>query len=208
MKTKKLLIAILLLAALASCEKKDSVADTSYEVVDTATAHWKGFLRSGYFNEGSIPVASENLVIKKGKVLSGTFKMPLSGIQNFNLPTAALKQQLVHHLQSADFFNMIMHPDIEFVFHSSTAYTGDNPDAVPNANYNITGTLKILGKPKSITFPARIQMEGKKMVFAAKVKVNRLDFGMTYNSDESLPDDEYIMPEMEINFNIIAVIEK
>ncbi|MVM41679.1 hypothetical protein GO730_35095 [Spirosoma sp. HMF3257] len=67
---KTVLVGTLAIAALAwNCKKNGEVMATSY-VLDKArsVAEWKGYLRTGYFNEGSIQIKSNNLTIQDGKV--------------------------------------------------------------------------------------------------------------------------------------------
>jgi len=102
-----------------------NVQTSNYELdASKSVAEWKGYLKTGYFNEGSIAVKSENLFIKDGKIAGGSFIIPLSSILNFNLPTQEVKEQLVHHLQSPDFLNMALHPDLKFEIKDITACSG------------------------------------------------------------------------------------
>lgn len=205
MKHTKITWAFALLLLAGACKKNEEQPVKKYVLVaDSSTAHWKGFLRNGYFNEGTLQVECPNIQVANGVVRSGTFKMPLSSLKNLNLPTEDLKEQLIHHLQSPDFFNMALHPNVTFRISSVQQYSGGNPEAVLDANYSVTGDLTLLGKPLAISFPARIHTEGKDMRIAAFIKVDRTQWGMNYASADSLADDQYIMPEMEIQLQLKA----
>ncbi len=206
MKRTNILLALASMLLFAACKKNDAPQTLQYQLVaDSSRATWRGYLRTGYFNEGSILVESQNIQVTNGKVESGSFQMPLSGLKNFNLPTDSLKELLIHHLQSPDFFNMALHPNLSFKIGAVTGYSGGVPGAVAGANYTVKGELSILGKPLEISFPARISISGNKLYVAASLKVDRTRWGMTYASDPALPDEQYIMPEMAIELNLQGI---
>ena len=202
---KKQLLTLLTLAALAttSCTDHDAPASTTnYRLNDSSVAEWKGYLKTGYFNEGSIGVESNSFVIENGKVKSGNFTLPLSSIVNFNLPTDELKHQLVHHLQSADFFDMALHPNVTFEIMSVSPYSGGGPGVVPGANYEVTGHLTLLGKSNPITFPARIEVNGDAFKLEATTQFDRTLWGMNYATEPGLPDDASIKPGIDVHLKL------
>jgi polyisoprenoid-binding protein YceI len=173
----------------------------AYRLDDTkSVAEWKGSLRTGYFNDGAVTVKSDQLMVQDGKVTGGSFTIPVSSIVNFNLPTDAVKQQLVHHLQSADFFNMALHPNITYAITSVTPYSGG--EGVAGANYQVNGNLTILGKTEALNFPAKIQVMNNQLAAEATLKVDRTKWGVNYASDSSLPDENYIMPNIDIHLKL------
>lgn len=197
---KKLNLAVLLFALLlaAACKKNENGGAHEFEIEPASVATWKGFLRTGYFNEGTIAVEAENLRIANGKVKSGTFHMPLSSLINLNLP-AEQKPVLIHHLQSSDFFNMALHPEVTFQIQKTETYNGHDASG---ANVKLTGLLTILGKPLPVTVPAKIAMNGNTFTVLSKFKIDRTKWGMNFASDPNLPDDAYILPEIEISLDI------
>lgn len=205
MKNIKITLAFVLLLLAGACKKDEEQPVKKYALItESSTAHWKGFLRTGYFNEGTLSVSCENIQVANGVVRSGTFKMPLSTLKNLNLPTEELKIQLIHHLQSPDFFNMVLYPSLTFRISKVENYSGSGPDAIAGANYSVTGDLTMLGQPHSISFPARITTEGKEIKIDAFVKVDRTAWGMNYAADPTLPDSLHILPKMEIELNLKA----
>lgn len=205
MKQLILTAAAAMLLFAAACKKTKEEPVKKYVVVtESSTARWKGFLRNGQFNEGTLQVSCPNIQVANGMVRSGTFKMPLSSLQNLNLPTTDLKEQLIHHLQSPDFFHMLLYPDLTFRISSVEKYSGGNPQAIAGANYTVTGDLTMLGQPQSVAFPARVTMEGKDMRVAALVQVDRSRWGMNYANDPALPEDKHILPGIDIELDILA----
>lgn len=197
---------IILAAALATfmwnCTDHDPVTSNNYKLDDKSVAEWKGYLKTGYFNAGTIAVESKNLVIQDGKVFSGSFSIPMSSIVNINLPTEELKHQLVHHLQSADFFNMALHPNATFNINDIKPYAGSHVDDVAGANYLVNGTLTILGKSNPVSFPAKIDVAGNLLFVEGNVKFDRTRFGITFAGDPNLPAENYIEPLISIHLKL------
>ena len=198
----RIIFATILAATLWNCTDHDPVTSSTYKLDDKSVAEWRGYLKTGYFNEGTINVESENLVIKDGKVFSGSFTIPMSSIVNINLPTEELKHQLVHHLQSPDFFDMALHPNATFNIADIKPYSGSNADDVPGANYLVNGTLNILGKSNPISFPAKIDVAGSLLHAEGNVKFDRTKFGITFASDPALPAENYIEPLISIHLKL------
>ncbi|HUC82682.1 MAG TPA: YceI family protein [Flavisolibacter sp.] len=204
MRKTNFLLALAALLLLTSCKKNETNSENYQLVAGASVAKWKGFLRTGYFNEGSLNVESENIRMSGDLVKSGTFVMPLSSIENFNLPTEALKEQLIHHLQSADFFNMVLHPNLSFTIENVKYHSDNDPESIADANFFVSGQLTMLGKSLPVSFPARIEKNGNQLHIAAKLKVDRTKWGMNYAADPALPDDQYILPEIEIELDLTA----
>ena len=191
---------ILLIAASVLLWKcTDHVQLPVYQLDATkSVAEWKGYLKTGYFNEGSIAVQSESITVSEGKITGGTLSLPLSSILNFNLPTPEVKQELVHHLQSADFFNMALHPELKFEINSVTAYSGSGDGVVKDANFMVNGMLTMVGKMNPVTFPAKIIFNGDAFSVEGKVKVDRTKWGIVYGTDQSTPAEAIIEPFIDI----------
>jgi len=85
------------------------------------------------------------------------------------------------HLKSADFFEAEKFPTITF---KST-----NIDSTGGADYDVTGDLTLHGVIKSVTFavedvstPAKDPWGNQRIGLSASTKINRRDFGLTWNS--------------------------
>jgi polyisoprenoid-binding protein YceI len=188
-----------------SCEKNEDIVANTYKLDETkSVAEWKGHLRTGYFNEGAITVQSENLTVQDGKVSGGVFTIPVSSIVNYNLPTDSVKHLLVHHLQSADFFNMAVHPNITYTITNVTSYSGTSSGSINGANYLVNGDLTMLGKTNAVSFPAKIELNGNELKAEGTLKVDRTKWGITYASDPTLPDANFIQPDIDIHLKLIG----
>lgn len=83
------------------------------------------------------------------------------------------------HLRSADFFNVKENPNLEF---KSTAISG-SPE-----KFKLTGDLTIRGVTRKVTLDSKYLgtvVDGygnEKVAIQAKTKINRKDFGLTWNN--------------------------
>lgn len=171
----------------------DYVIDESVSVIE-----WKGYHKDDSFNNGTIEVQGELRANDSGQV-SGEFTMPLSSLINLNLPTEELKEQLIHHLQSADFFDMALYPEVAFKLTSIKA------DEKGGDAYIVTGDLTFLNKTNPVTFPATITQKDSKLEIEGEASIDRLQWGMTYASDENAEDGLYIKPGLDFHIKLSAV---
>ncbi|MGA2560560.1 MAG: YceI family protein [Terracidiphilus sp.] len=120
--------------------------------------------------------------------LSGTLKLNETDYTHStveaSIPVANIKtgdEQRDGHLKSADFFDAEKFPAITF---KST-----NIDSKGGADYEVTGDLTLHGVTKSVTFavedlsePAKDPWGNHRIGLSATTKINRKDFGLTWNS--------------------------
>lgn len=185
----------------ASC-KKDPTERTYTLNNALSTATWRGYKIDTTYNEGTIGVQSSDIQVKDGMVVSGNFNMPLATLKNLNLPTDELKEQLIHHLKTPDFFNMALYPNISFRISSVGGYTGDVSDAIAGANYTVTGDFTMLGKPLPVSFPAKIDINNGSIAVDAVLKIDRTRWGMNYGTADTLAPAQKIMPEVGITLHL------
>ncbi|MFC5411535.1 YceI family protein [Larkinella bovis] len=168
---------------------------------EKSVALWKGRLRTGYSEEGVITVKSDQLVIENGTVVGGSFSLPVSSILSTSLPDS-LKPVLVHHLQSADFFDMALHPTITYAITSVEPYSGS--EGLAGSNVRVTGNLTILGKSNPVRFPAKMQVSHNQLTVEATLQIDRTQWGMLYSADPTLPDEKYILPAIDIHLKLVG----
>ncbi len=91
---------------------------------------------------------------------------------------------LTDHLKSADFFDAAKFPFASF------RSTKIEPTGV-TGEYTVTGDLELRGTPKSVTFPARIDVSDDAVSVKADFRINRKDFGIVYagKADNLIRDD-------------------
>lgn len=195
---KKLLVAALVAATLTSCEKENK-KETKYHVNEaTSKVGWKGSA-SDHFHVGHFGLKGSVITNANGVIKNGDFLIPIASIENYDLP-AEVKPELLNHLKSADFFNMVLHPNAEFRIQQAKAYTGGDSTAVAGSNYVITGNFTMLGQTRQISFPAKVTVEGDSLKTVADLSIDRTKWGMNSYSDPSSPS--YILPGVELHLDI------
>ena len=88
--------------------------------------------------------------------------------------------KLSAHLKSPDFLDAAKFPHAKF---TSTAIKAGGEGG---ATHTVSGNLELHGVTKSITFPAKIKVEGEQVSVDAEFALNRKDFSIVY---PGMPDD-------------------
>ena len=199
---KKILLFVASSAFLWNCTDHDLQDSARFTLNPQSVAEWKGSLKTGYFNNGTINVESDDIKVENEIVSGGSFTIPVSSIINLNLPTEQVKEQLVHHLQSPDFFNLALHPNVTYDITNISPYSDAKEGGAAGANYLVNGTLMILGKKNPVSFPAKITVAGNLLSVEANVKFDRTKWGITYASDPDLAPENYIEPLIEVHLQL------
>jgi polyisoprenoid-binding protein YceI len=76
------------------------------------------------------------------------------------------------HLRSADFFDIENHPEFTFAADSLTPTDG---------GVRVAGTLTVRGRTNPAPFDATVSTDGGALVLDGELKVNRADYGLTWN---------------------------
>lgn len=190
--------AVLIVMVLAGCDKTKK-EDRTYEVNSTTSvAEWKGSAPD-HFHIGSFGVQGAVTTKADGTIKEGKFIIPISSIQDFDLPDP-VRQQLLDHLKSPDFFNMVLYPNAAFEITKTKAYSGQT--GIASANTLVTGNFTLIGQTHPITFPAKITYTGDSLKVTATLQIDRTKWGMTKYSDPASP--EYIIPDADISLNVQA----
>ena len=148
---------------------------------------WKGSKVTGSFHEGRLFPKSASVVIKDGKLNSGSIVLDMN---TFTVTDIAGKTALrfLRHMKSDDFFDTGKYPTAELTL---TSVTGNVA----------AGQLTIKGKTQGVTFP--IRKDGN--AFAGTLNFDRTKFGMIYKSGNFFKDlgDRVIKDEVEVRFKIV-----
>lgn len=108
------------------------------------------------------------------------------------------------HLRSADFFDVENHPTITF---KST-----NIEKAGDDEYKVTGDLTIRGTTRPVTLDVTFEGRGKdpwggeRIALTAKGKINRKDFGLTWNAALET-GGVLVSDEVKLDINVEAVLQ-
>lgn len=163
--------------------------------------------KPGTTHTGTVNISSGSLQAQNGAVTSGNFTMDMNTITNNDLE-GGMKASLESHLKGMtdekadDFFNVRKYPTVSFNI-TKVEPTSTTPDA----NYNVTGNLKIKEIEKSITFPASIVVVGDKIsAVSPSFKINRTEWGLNFMSKSVFDNlkDKFIDDEIALNLQLEA----
>ncbi|MBM3921482.1 MAG: YceI family protein [Sphingomonadales bacterium] len=178
------------LSMLASCggnSQKSENADTAAQAgenagtytVDAAGSNleWRGWkiVATGE-HKGTIGIKEGSLSVEGGKVVAGSFVIDMNSIKNTDLTDTGYQKKLVGHLMAEDFFNVAKFPTGKFEIVSV------EEKASEGNTHEVSGNLTLRDSTRKITFPATIKVEGNTVTATGKATINRLEWGINYDS--------------------------
>lgn len=199
--TKKItlgFIATAIATAFAFTTPKEKTATTYSVDTKTTSAAWLAKKVTGQHN-GKLNIANGTVISNGTTITGGTFEFDMKSITCEDLTDKEWNDKLIGHLKSDDFFSVDKFATAKFEVTKAVAKK-DN-------DYDVTGKLTIKGITNEITFPAKIKMDGKKMVVIAKIMVNRTKFDIKYGSASFFESigDKAINDEFELDVNVVAI---
>ncbi|MFD0792723.1 YceI family protein [Mucilaginibacter litoreus] len=201
---KKLLSIAMAASMLAACQKSNDTISTTYTVNDAVSkAEWKGSAPD-HFHVGSFKVTGSLTATDSGKLQTGDFIIPISSIQDYDLPDP-VRQTLLADLRD-NFFKIALHPDAKFHLTGTAPYTKADTAAIAGANTLLTGDFTMLGQTHSISFPAKVSATADSINTEAKFDINRYQWGMNNYNDST--QKLYILPTVNIRLSVKAGIKK
>lgn len=186
-------------AAFAACSNKTATeANEAAEVsVDTTGVNYTVDATTSLLNwsiekkmipghNGTVMLSSGNVTVKEGNITAGGFVMDMNSINVLDIPADNENHgKLLGHLKAADFFDVEKYPTSKFEITSSEVL---NNDANGNT-HNISGNLTIKDSVHNITFPVKANITENEFSADGQVVINRLKWGITYNSVSVSPAD-------------------
>src|SRR3984885_12633822 len=109
-------------------------------------------------------VSGHGTVTKDGDV-SGVITVTAESVDTKN-------PQRDKHLRSADFFDVANHPEFTFAAQSVTPTDG---------GVRVVGTLTVRDRTTPVSFDAKVSSADGELVLDGELKVNRADYGLTWN---------------------------
>lgn len=190
---KTFVFAALLAVGLTAQANKPMPLDTA-----TSSLKWTGSKITKDSHWGTVALKEGSVTFTKDIPTAGSFVIDMTSIKCDDLTDAKMNGRLVGHLKSDDFFSVDKHPTATFKITKATAGK--------NGEVTITGDLTIKGITKPITFPATVKNEGGVYAASGKLKFNRTDWDVKYNSgkffDPKKLGDKLINDDIEIEINL------
>ncbi len=185
-----LIIASCVLSLAAQSRAADTYnIDPMHSSVGFAITHMVINTVHGHFNQfsGTLAVDGKNVTEAKGT------------IETKSIDTGQPKRDA--HLKSADFFDAEKHPTITF---QSKRAEKKGDETVLVGDFTMHGVTKELSLPVKLSGPIKDPMGMTRVGLQAKTKVNRKDYGISYN--KALEAGGVMLgEEVEIEINAEAV---
>lgn len=208
------------MAVMAACggnTSKTGDADTAAKAgegagtytVDVAASNleWRGWkIIKASEHKGTISIKEGQLSVENGKLVAGSFTIDMNSIKNTDLTDTGYQKKLVGHLMAEDFFNVAKFPTGKFEIVSVAEKASEG------YTHELSGNLTLRDSTRKITFPANIKVEGNTVTASGKATINRLDWGINYDSKNlSLAEaaqkkvkDGIVNNEMDITISLKA----
>jgi polyisoprenoid-binding protein YceI len=208
------------MAVMAACggnTSKSGDADTAAKAgegagtytVDVASSNleWRGWkIIKASEHKGTISIKEGQLSVENGKLVAGSFTIDMNSIKNTDLTDTGYQKKLVGHLMAEDFFNVAKFPTGKFEIVSVAEKASEG------YTHELSGNLTLRDSTRKISFPANIKVEGNTVTANGKATINRLDWGVNYDSKNlSLAEaaqkkvkDGIVNNEMDITISLKA----
>jgi polyisoprenoid-binding protein YceI len=177
----------------AATAESAQLSDGTY-VIDPAasTVSWQGrkTLVKDYKHDGTLSLASGNIVVAQGAPASGSLTFDMRSMTTGN-------ERLLGHLKSDDFFGVEKFPT------ATLAITGSTKTAT---GFDLAGNLTIKGVSAPVVIPVTVtQGAGEGVVVAAgALEVDRTAYGIRYGSANFFSDlgDNVIDDFFTVSFSV------
>lgn len=204
--------------AFASCQNapkadKAEATEAQTPVANTAGNVYKADLAQSRIEFiGTKPVGKHhgNLTLKEGQfteangtINGGKFVIDVKTLKMDDQDSTG-NAKLGGHLLSPDFFDAAKFPEITFEItgvKQGLDSTAGKEIVMKDATHTVTGNLTMKGVSKSISFPAKIAMNGNMVTADANFNIDRTQWNLSYGNDKSL-GDHFIDPQVNIQLHI------
>ncbi len=163
--------------------------------VEKSNVTWKGSKVGGSHN-GNIQFQEGSVIIENGYLAGGTFIMDMSTISNNDL-TGGMRDRLLNHLKSDDFFSVEKFP--------TSRFETTEVKRKEEGSYEVTGNITIKGITEEITFPARFKKNGKAYEARISITLDRSKFNVRYGSASFFDDlgDRMIYDDFDLEMELV-----
>jgi polyisoprenoid-binding protein YceI/rhodanese-related sulfurtransferase len=157
---------------------------------------------------GTIKLREGSIEIVDGRLLSGSFTLDMRSIEDVDIEDEGMRQLLVHHLKSDDFFDVQRFPDAEF----RVSRIKILPDAkAGNPNCELAGELKMKGVVREIAFRTILGQTPEGVLAAdAHFDIDRTKWNVVYGSGKFYEKlgKHLVNDEISLALKLITISEK
>ncbi len=146
-------------------------------VVTSGTVLWSGKKTIGGSHEGTITVASGELLVNKDNLVGGNIVLDMQSLTVTSIKDGGEKRDLESHLKDVDFFEVNQFPKAEFKFDEVL------PSNTQDFNQVILGELTMKGKTNAVNIPVALKISGDELTARSpSFSINRTKWGVTFRS--------------------------
>jgi len=166
---------------------------------ESSTIKWIGS-KVASSHEGAVNIQKGMLMIDHGTLVGGQFSIDMTSISNTDL-SPKKGAYLVEHLKGDDFFNVEQFPLAIITITKAVKGEGNS--------YKILADLTIKGITHSVTFPAKVEVNGLSFSATAKIKIDRTKWDIKYGSGSFFENlgDKMILDEIEFDISLESVMQ-
>jgi rhodanese-related sulfurtransferase/polyisoprenoid-binding protein YceI len=129
---------------------------------------------------GTLKLSSGHIEVRGGQPAHGTFTIDMDSIQNLDIQDPKMREMLIWHLKSDDFFDVQRFPVAELEASQFTLLSGARSGS---PNFEVTGTLTLKGVSNEVIFPAMLAPAADGVLAAdAHFDMDRTRWNVLYGS--------------------------
>jgi polyisoprenoid-binding protein YceI len=187
-----ILAAMVFTASVMPAQKK-LVADASATVID-----WKGDKIVGSEHVGTIDLKSGWLSVDGNVITGGEFIVDMSSIKNSDVKDEKMRERLVGHLKSDDFFGVETYPHSKLVITGSTR-TGDD-------KLLVKGSLTIKEATHPVEFTVTESKSGDALTYTAPLTFDRSLYNVRFGSGKFFANlgDNAINDDIKLTVKLVV----
>jgi polyisoprenoid-binding protein YceI len=146
--------------------------------VSEGIIYWQGRKTiTNTFHNGEIKLAGGEIMVKEGRIVSGSIKIDMKSLTATDLSDPKEKASLEEHLKSADFFDVEKYPFAEYKIEDAL------PSRIPSYDRAIVGNLTIKDKSNGVNIPTKLTIDKSSLVAnSLTFQISRTDWGINFGS--------------------------
>ena len=191
-KTFLIILASFFAVSLMNAQKKYT-ADPAATVID-----WKGDKKIGSFHVGTIDLKSGWLNVEGNALTGGEFVVDMNSIKNSDVKDDNMREKLIGHLKSDDFFGVEKFPVSKLVITGSSKLEGGKALA--------KGNLTVKEATHPVEFTVTESKNGAVLTYTAEIVFDRSLYDVRFGSGKFFSNlgDNTINDEIKLNVKLVV----
>lgn len=173
--------------------QKKYTADASATVID-----WKGDKKIGSFHVGTIDLKSGWLNVEGNSLAGGEFVVDMNSLKNSDVKDEKMRERLVGHLKSDDFFGVEKFPVSKLVITGSSKLEGGKA--------LVRGNLTVKEATHPVEFTVTESKNGAVLTYTAEIVFDRSLYDVRFGSGKFFSNlgDNAINDEIKLNVKLVV----